>query len=137
MMTPKRLALLRVAHKQLGFDEDTYRAILLKFGGVESAKDLDEEGFAAVMRYFTSWGFRSTWTQRTYGNRPGRASPRQVALIKALWREFSGADDEAALNRWLERSFKVSALRFATPADAHKAIGGLRAMLARKAESAA
>jgi hypothetical protein len=61
-----------------------------------------------------------------------------VAFIRRLWAEWStaGADD-AALNRWLERHFNVSAVRFLDERAAYKAISELKAMTARKAETGA
>ena len=131
-MTPAQIALVHLAKKRLGWDDDMYRAVLFKLGGVLSAKELDQDGFALVMEYANSWGFRSDWRERTYGKRRGMASPKQVDLIRDLWRKWSGADDDAGLNKWLERSFGVAALRFATPDVASKAITGLRRMIQRK-----
>jgi phage gp16-like protein len=136
-MTNEQLALIHVAKKQLGLDDDTYRAILQKLGRVESAKQLDAAGFEAVLRYFNSCGFESTWRKRNYGERPGMASPRQVALIRQLWREYTGGDDDAALNKWLERTCKLSALAFLTPKAAQDAITGLKKMTARGAGKSA
>ncbi|MFD2183591.1 regulatory protein GemA [Rhodoplanes azumiensis] len=140
-MTREQLALVGMVKKHLaktqGWDEDMYRLMLRQLGGVDSAKDLDETGFAQIMEYAASWGFRSDWRERTFGRRPGMATPRQVDLIRDLWREFKGADDDAGLDRWLDRSFGVSALRFATPEVAAKAINGLKAMNKRKAAKAA
>ncbi|BBF92907.1 regulatory protein GemA [Blastochloris tepida] len=131
-MTPKQIALIKVAKRQLGLTDDQYRALLLWAGGVESAKDLDAAGFERVMGYLTRLGFKSDWSKRTFGNRPGMASPKQVDLIRDLWRDYSGADDDAALGRWLERSYGVSSLRFLDAPAAQKAITGLRAMTRRK-----
>lgn len=128
---PKKIALIHVARNQLAMDEHTYRAVLRAHGHVESAAELDRRGFAAVMRYFTACGFRSTWTKHTFGDRPGWASPKQVALIKALWREWSGGNDEAALDRWIEQRFKVASLRFCRAAEAAKILTGLKVMTAR------
>ncbi len=133
MLTGKQIALLHIAAQQLGLDDETYRAVLIAYGGAASAKELSQAGFKAVMAYFTNCGFRSTWTKRTFGNRPGRASPSQVELIRQLWHQYAGSDDETALNKWLHRSFHASALRFLTPPNAGKAIEGLKAMIARKA----
>lgn len=132
MITPAQIAVVHLAKKQLGWGEEMYRAVLYKLGGVVSAKDLDQGGFALVMEYATSYGFRSDWTKRTYGKRPGMATPKQVDLVRDLWREWSGADDDAGLNKWLDRSFGVAALRFATPDVASKAITALRLMIQRK-----
>jgi hypothetical protein len=75
-MTNKQLALLHVAKSRLGLDEDTYRAVLLSCGGVESARDIDADGFALIMYRFEELGFRSDAAKRTYGARLGMASPR-------------------------------------------------------------
>ena len=138
-MTREQLAVIHVGKKYMatcvpGFNDDMYRAILYKLGGgVVSAKDLDAAGFEAVMEYFTSWGFRSDWTKRTFGARKGMASPRQVELIRDLWRKWFGAEDDARLDKWIAHHFGVTALRFATPEVASKAITALRAMVKRKA----
>jgi hypothetical protein len=135
-MTREQLALVHLAKKHLaktqGWDEDMYRLMLRELGDVESAKDLDEKGFAQIMEYAASWGFRSDWRERTFGHRPGMASPHQVDLILLLWRDWSGADDVKALDKWLDRSFGVGALRFATPKVAAMAINGLKAMIRRR-----
>lgn len=132
MITPAQIALVHLAKKRLGWDDDMYRAVLFKLGGVVSAKDLNQDGFAQVMEYANSWGFRSDWRERTFGKRPGMATPKQVDLIRDLWLEWAGVGDDAGLNKWLERSFGVAALRFATPDVAAKAITGLRSMIQRK-----
>ncbi|MEM7428012.1 MAG: regulatory protein GemA [Pseudomonadota bacterium] len=132
MPTAKQIAVVHLAAKELGLDDDTYRAVLKRWGGVTSSKDLDQGGFEKVMAYFTACGFRSTWTRRTFGKRPGRASPAQTDLIRKLWREWSGDDDELALNAWLDRSYHIAALRFVTPEIAKKAIEGLKIMVRRK-----
>lgn len=137
MITKAQLSLVHQAKKACGWGDDFYREVLRKLGGVASATELDQKGFHLVMELAAAWGFSSTWRKRTYGPRRGMASPRQVELVRELWREFSGADDEAAFNRWLERSFKCSALRFASPAVASKAINGLKAMIARRERAAA
>ncbi len=65
------------------------------------------------------------------------ASPAQVDLIRSLWRAWASepGDDDTTLNRWLEKHYKVSALRFLTREAAGKAITGLKRMSARKAQA--
>jgi len=55
----RHMALLHIAKKQLGLDDETYRDVLSVQAGVESAKDLDIAGFARVMGRFEELGFRS------------------------------------------------------------------------------
>jgi uncharacterized protein DUF1018 len=136
-MTREQLAVIHLAKKRLRWNDDMYRAVLRELGGVDSAKDLTPEGFGLVMEYAIAWGFRSDWYTRTYGNRPNMATPQQVDLIRERFREFCGRDDEAALNRWLERSFRVTALRFLDKDRASKALNALKAMNKRRAAQTA
>ena len=125
----KQLALVHVAKKRLGLTEDAYRAILHHLGDVESAKDLDQVGFELVIQYMAALGFRSAFTERFYGHRPGMATPAQVSLIQQLWEEYTGgAGTELTLGNWLARTFKVSALRFVTREQGRRAIAALKAM---------
>ncbi|OJF99974.1 regulatory protein GemA [Pararhizobium antarcticum] len=130
----KQIALLHVAKRELGLTEEDDRAILARYGGCESASDLEAFGFQNVMKYMTALGFRSNWTKRTFGARPAMATPAQVDLIRRLWRQFSGKDDagDMELNKWLNRFHKVSALRFVNDRKAAKAISALKAMVARQ-----
>lgn len=130
-ITPKQIALLHVAKKQLGLDDDTYRAVLERVTGCDSAADLTQPGFTAAVKYFTAMGFRST---RSYGYRPTMATPPQVDLIRSLWAKFLGREDEndTELNKWLDRFHKVSSLRFVDNKKAAKVISALRAMISRQ-----
>jgi hypothetical protein len=128
----KKIALLHVARKQLSLSEEEYRAILMGQGECESSADLDELGFERVIANMTALGFRSTWTKRTFGNRPGMASPAQIGLMRKLWTAYHGADDsDAGLNAWLSKYHKVSALRFVTADKANAVLKGLRKMAER------
>lgn len=127
----KRTALLHVAKKALGLSDEHYRQLLQSAAMVESSQDLDERGFESVMFYFKELGFESTSTRRHFGHRNGMATPRQIALIRHLWRDYTGQDDDRALNHWLQRTFGISALRFADDQHARKAIAALRSMAAR------
>ena len=131
MLTHKQISLIHLAKAQLSLDDDVYRAILKQIGGVDSSKDLDRLGFEAVMKYFNAWGFRSTWIRRTYGHRHGMATPGQVEYIHKLWQQYHGGNDEVALNKWLQHSFKISALRFVDRKIAGKAITALKQMAKR------
>jgi len=135
-ITKKQIALVHVAKRDLKLDDDDYRYILRRMGGVESSADLCPQGFKRTMAFFTGLGFRSTWTQRTYGDRAGMASPQQVELIRTLWRTYAPDDEnESGLNAWLDRFHKVSAVRFIDSAKAGKVISALKAMTKRKTET--
>ena len=130
----KRLSLIHLAKARLGLDDEAYRAILMRCGGVASSRDLDPAGFDFVMEAFHRLGFESDFSRRNFGYRAGMASAAQVSLIRALWSEFTdGAGDDSSLGKWLSRTFKVSSLRFLPADKAPKAITALLAMKAKKA----
>jgi hypothetical protein len=131
VISKSQLSVIHLAKRRLGLDDDTYRDVLKLHGGVESAEDLDDAGFDRVMDYFARLGFKSSWRERTFGNRAGMATPPQIDKIRDLWRAYTGGDDERTLNRWLEHYFKVTTLRFLTKDVAQKAITALLRMTDR------
>lgn len=112
--------------------DDDYRSILSDLAGVDSSRDLDGDGFEAVMFRFHQLGFKSTWNRANFGYRAGMATPRQVAFIRALWRNYTGGvGTDRSLSKWLEAKFKVSSLRFLPSETAPKVIAALRSMVAK------
>jgi hypothetical protein len=133
MPTRRQLALIAVARKAVQLDEDAYRTLLMRAGGVESARELDAPGFDLLMREFRRLGFVSDFCKANLGARPGMATPGQVALIRGLWCEFTeGQGDDGTLGKWIESKFKISALRFLPRDRANKVIHALRAMVAKR-----
>lgn len=132
-LSREQIALIHVAKDRVGMDEDDYRAVLRRVGGVESSRQLDAAGFTAVMKVFERCGFQSDAARKAFGNRTGMASAGQVQLIRKLWQEFAGAEAaDKSLGVWLDRKFKVSSIRFVTAAAAPKVIAALTAMAERR-----
>lgn len=130
-MNQKRLALLRVARQQLGLDEDSYRAILLVQGGVESAKDLCDDGFERVMARFGELGFVSTarkkWFKPRGTNAAALVTPGQQQRLQALFGELAwGAERQEGFNRRMCKKAWPQ-----TRAEANRVIEALKAMVAR------
>ncbi len=129
-------AIIHVVQGKLGWDEETYRQVLVRIAGVTSSTELDQDGFSAVMGFAEYCGFRPLGKGAPrYGNRPGMASFAQLELIRELWREVHGARecDDAALLGWLRKFFKVDSMRFLTMEAARKAITALKAWKSRVA----
>ncbi|SMX50919.1 regulatory protein GemA [Maliponia aquimaris] len=124
-----------VAARQLGWNEHQIGTALAQIAGVESINDLDCDGFDAMMGFFEYQGFTPlTAKGADYGKRSGMASFRQIELIRVLWWEYTARKGgEVELNAWLERTFRVTCLRFLTFEGARKAITALKAMKARAA----
>lgn len=131
-LSRSKLALIHIAKAQLGMADDTYRALLRELANVDSGKELDETGFEAVIGHFEKLGFKTRRQQRSFGNRPGMATPEQVEFIRNLWKQYTGHEDETSLNHWLENKFRITALRFANRGAAHQALVALKAMVRRK-----
>jgi hypothetical protein len=129
-ISAKKIALLHVAKRQLGLDDDAWRDLLRSWGEVESSAALTERGFTFVMLRLEQLDFRST---RNFGDRPGMASSAQIGFIRSMWLRIEPDDaGEAKLNAWLERFHRVSALRFVDARRAQSVITALRSMSSRR-----
>jgi hypothetical protein len=138
-LTNPQTRILHVAASKLGWDDDTYRMVLVRIAGVTTSKDLDRAGFEAVMGFMEYSGFRPLGKGAPrYGDRPGMATFAQLELIRELWRELHGqatCDDEH-LTAWLLKYHKVSSIRFLTLEAARKVIVALKAWKARPRHAA-
>lgn len=132
-ISKRQIALLHVAKSRVGLSDKHYRCALVEVAGVTSSTELDAHGFDAMMGLFEWMGFKPLAPRgEDYGARTGMASFAQIQLIRTIWAEYSSGAQEDALNKWLERSFKVSSLRFLSAAVAPKVITALKAMKARR-----
>lgn len=121
------LAAIHVAKKQLGMEDDAYRAMLWSVGRVKSAGDLDFAGRQAVLEHLKKCGFR----------RP-RAAPRdpQSKKILALWLELRDLGElrdasNKALDRFVEERTGVKAVRWLSSDQASEVIEQLKAWARR------
>ncbi|MBK0328140.1 regulatory protein GemA [Rhodobacteraceae bacterium F11138] len=130
-----QMKLVYVAKTKTRLNEEQYRAALVEIGGVASLTELDVDGFEALVGLFEYLGFAPAEQKgRSYGNRPGTATIGQIELIRALWQEYTRAQaGEDELNKWLERTWKISSLRFLRKETAPKVITALKSMKARAA----
>lgn len=135
-ISQSKISLIHVAINQLGIDDNEYRAILRSVANVTSAKELSEKGFNDLMNKLSELGFKTKTPSQFLGQRNGMATPKQVAFIQELWRQYTGGKNESSLNHWLENSFGVTNIRFvstdiAAKAIPAKAIPALKAMTKR------
>lgn len=128
----ERLALIHLARKDRGLDEDAYRALLSGAAGVTSAAELEtEEQFEEVMRAFANLGFQRQPARRKRlstgeEQRGAFCTARQLYYIKGLWDLASRAKDEKSLTAMVKRISKVDDLRFLARGEASKIILALR-----------
>jgi len=126
--------MLHVAKAQLGLDDDAYRAMLKRAAGVDSSRRLDGVTFGWVLAELERLGWKAPAARRSFGGlRVGMVTDAQAHLIRTLWDDFTGGrGTEKGLDRWIERQFKVSALRFLPRHKAAKAIAALKEMNNRR-----
>ena len=131
----KQLSLLHVAKARLGLDDEIYRDLLEDEAGVRSARDLDVEGFHAVLRRLERLGFHPLHGESAHLGEPerrGMASWAQVDYLRVLWRRYTGRSDERGLDTWLRKQCGASNPERLDRAGAHKALVALKAMVARQ-----
>jgi hypothetical protein len=132
------IAAIHVAKKQLGLDEDTYRAKLRLIVGKDSTKAMSEPERQKVLQVFRSEGFKPASKPRPDGRK--KLTGKYAGKLQALW--IAGWNlgvfrerDDAALIAFVKRQTGLDAIQFLRfPDDARKAIEALKAIIAREAK---
>jgi len=130
------IAAIHIAKKQLGLDDDTYRAKLEKITGKASVKFMTETERQTVLTVFRNEGFAPA--PSSAGKRKpltGKFAKKLQALWIAGWNlGVVGQRDDAALLAFVTRQTGLDHVRFLHHADdAKAAIEGLKKWLAREA----
>ena len=127
------LSAIHVAKKQLGLDEDTYRAVLVRITGKRSAGDMSERERMAVVEELRKRGFKPA----SKGKQQRLAGPFATKL-QALWIAgwnlgiVQDASDTALLS-FVKRQTGIDHTRFLRFADdAALAIEGLKSWIGRE-----
>jgi phage gp16-like protein len=97
------LAAIHIAKKDLGMEDEVYRAFLQEHTGKSSAKEMNPKEHIKVIRAFEEKGFvrkRRQYDKEAY-----------IRLIKKLWHQVSRANDEPlALRRRIFKYHHVTEL---------------------------
>ncbi len=132
------IAAIHVAKKQMGLDDDIYRAKLARITGKTSAKDMTEGERQRVLTVFRSEGFALTPAARRADGRQkltGRYAKKLQALWIAAWNlGIVRERDDAALVAFVKRQTGIDHTRFLFHADdANRAIEALKSWMRREA----
>ena len=142
-MTPDRrpmLAKLHLAKKQLALTEDSYRDILRRITGLDSAGAMRVDQLDAVLREFARLGWKP---------KPGakRSALPQVRMIHAVWKDIvalQGHGDAAGLRAFVRRQTRseatpdgIASPEFLTGEAANQVLEGLKGWRARLRRAAA
>jgi hypothetical protein len=115
-MDRKKLAVIHIVKKELGLSDEEYRDILEQHAGVRSAKDLDEQGFRRLMRYFVR--------SRHYRSGRDAITLRQKMFIRHLVSE-AGWDEDHFVN-FMKKYYKKPTLDSFSKKEASKLIESLK-----------
>ena len=135
---------IKTKQRQLGMDDETYRAMLLARTGKTSAKDCTLTELGVVSGYLSSQGAVAPKAEaRATGKvRPGVALERQAlrskvnALLGELARVTDITDSVKYVNAICQKNGWCSAIDFADPHILHKLVGALsRTLASRKAKA--
>lgn len=138
------LAKVHIAKKELGLDDEVYRAVLQRASGRTSAGDCSAGELAEVLDAFKAKGWKPAVAGRAAAPRgvarqhPGaRAADHPVAkkaraLWISLWRLGVVRDrTDKALEAFARRQLKVERLQWADQGQGYKLIEALKAMAER------
>ncbi|MBX8802517.1 regulatory protein GemA [Ochrobactrum sp. MR28] len=128
------LALLHVAKKQLGLDEEDFRDVCERVTGKRSTKDMSEPLRIKLAEHFRQQGFNSV-PKGTRKQLEGKYAAKLQALWIACWNLgiIRNKSDQALL-AFVKRQTGVDHTRFLTyDDDARKVIEALKAMMTREA----
>lgn len=118
------LSKIHIAKKDLGLDDDTYRALLTRVAGVRSAKDLNPRQTGRVLAEFVRLGWAPSAT-KTGRKAPVPAPDRQKligkieAFLAEAQRPWTYVDSMAA------RMFKIERVEWLDPEQLQKMVAAL------------
>jgi phage gp16-like protein len=117
----RELAMIHIAKKQLGLDEDGYREIIFNVTGCKSAALLDLKGRADLVDYFKGMGFKPVHkSARKSGLDVKPASDKEgifskiSAILTDLKLPWTYADGMA------KKMFRVDRVKWLSPDQLHK-----------------
>lgn len=131
------LAQIHIARKQLGLDEDTYRAMLFGVARVTSSAQLDHAGREKVLAHLRACGFKAGPPKTPTPDRPRNMShPERGAMlgkVEALLLDAGRPWNYA--HAMCKRMFGIERVDFAHEGQLHKLIAALEVDKRRRAEA--
>lgn len=130
------IAKIHIAKKQLGLDDDVYRAMLKSVTGKDSTKGMSGSDLSSVLKNLERLGFKANTQTKKIGQRKLADSP-EARKIRALWidlRDMGELRDssEEALVSFVKRTTGIHALEWLNSHQAGKVIDALRGWIQRK-----
>lgn len=119
---------IQIARRQLGLDDETYRAILKRTAGVESSKDLTPRQIGRVLVELERLGFKPQTSAGRAKPKPAAERAKLVGKIEAQLAEAGRPWDYA--DALAARMYQVERLEWCDSTQ----LGGIITALAKDAE---
>ncbi|WP_448646771.1 gp16 family protein [Pseudomonas mohnii] len=120
-----QLSKIHIAKKDLGLDDETYRALLARVAGVRSAKDLNPRQIGAVLAEFGRLGWESTPAKK-HGRKAPTAAPDRAKLVGKIEAFLAEAKRSwAYADGMAMRMFKVERVEWCEPGQLVKLVAAL------------
>lgn len=132
MSAAQRKALFALAH-ECGMTTGDLHEIVYNMTGEASLKTVGRRECGRVIEELRRRAGKPI-TEYTSAQPLNRLSEKQEKAIRALERELGWYGNPKRMRGWLEKYYKVSAIRFLTPGDASKCIVALRKLKSAQRE---
>lgn len=142
-ISKKQIQLIHILLHKCGISDDDYREKLDRDFKVTTCKDLSYKQAKTLIKdlegYAKAYGINiRSEVEFNYTRRPGMATPAQLRMIEAMWKDVSRAKTvkkrRKTLRAFLSNKFGVSDMKFIPHNMPHKIIHTLEAMKKQKQE---
>lgn len=149
LVTNDQIKKIKTLQGRLGIDDDTYREILFNNYNVNTCKKLNRKQAKEILDAWSkdaekqgNWtNHKKSFQKHKYDNlgyRKGMASPKQLRMIEAIWKDVSYVQDEKArleaLDTFLSKHFGVDNIIWIESGMIQKIKHTLEKMKAQKAQ---
>lgn len=136
----RQIAQIHIAKKDLGMDDDTYRAMLMGVAGVDSSSKLDYAGMTKVLKHLRASGFKAAnAASKNEWAFVFKLTPDRQAYAKKIYRlaQKLGTADQPKSKAYIEgiaaqMAGATKPLEFCDEEDLHKIIQALEVYLKRQ-----
>lgn len=118
---------IQIARRQLGMDDDTYRAMLMRTVGATTSKGLTPRQIGRVLAELERLGFQPTGPRKaTAGRQTAEPAPERAALIGKIERQLAEAERTIAYADGLaRRMFQVERVEWCDPDQLRRLVAAL------------
>ncbi|WP_165682140.1 gp16 family protein [Metapseudomonas otitidis] len=118
---------IQIARRQLGMDDDTYRAMLMRTVGATTSKGLTPRQIGRVLAELERLGFQPTSPRKApAGRKTAESAPERAALIGKINAQLAEAERTIAYADGLaRRMFQVERVEWCDPDQLRRLVAAL------------